>query len=64
MKSQTEGKGIKKYKVSFEQILTGYVEVFADNKYQAIDRLIKQPPVNGQLTIETEDIEYKGVKKL
>lgn len=53
---------MKKYKVYFEQILTGYIEVFADNKYDAVDRLIKQPPLQGQMVIETEDIEYKKVK--
>lgn len=54
-----EKEGIKKYRVNFEQTLTGYVEVWADNKEDAINRLIKQPPLHGQLVIETDDIEYE-----
>ena len=53
-----------KYKVEFEQTLTGYLEVWADNKDDAINRLIKQPPLNGQMVIETEDIEYGKVSKI
>ena len=49
---------MKKYKVEFEQTLTGYIEVWADNEDDAIYRLKQQPPLNRQMVIETEDISY------
>lgn len=49
---------MNKYRVSFRQTLTGYVEVFADNEDDAVNRLYKQPPTHGQLVIETKDIYY------
>ena len=52
---------MKKYRVTFEQTLTGYIDVFADNPDHAIYKLIKQPPLHGQLVIETEDIDYGRV---
>lgn len=55
---------MKKYKVNFEQTLTGYVEVFADNEDHAVIRLHKEPPLRGQLVIETEDIDYGKVEEI
>jgi hypothetical protein len=55
---------MKKYKVSFKQTLTGYIEVFSDNEDHAISRLYKESPLRGQLVIETDDIEYQKVIKL
>jgi hypothetical protein len=53
---------MNKYKVYFEQTLTGYIEVFADNEDHAISRLCKEPPLRGQFVIETDDIDYGKVE--
>lgn len=55
---------MKKYKVGFTQKTTGYVEVFADSKDDAENRLLKQPPLRGQLIIYREYIEYDTVDEI
>jgi len=51
---------MKKYRVEFERTETGYVEVFANNKDDAITRLHKQPSMSE--TVETIDREYSNPK--
>lgn len=53
---------MNKYRVEFERVETGYVEVFANNEDHAISVLYKQRSYSE--TVETDDVEYKNPIKV
>lgn len=51
---------MNKYKVEFERVETGYIEVFADNEDDAVQRLYNETHYGE--TIKTLDCEYRNPK--
>jgi hypothetical protein len=53
---------MRKYKVEFEKIETGYVEVFADNEDDAVKKLSNQPSFSE--VVETIDYNYSNPSEI